>query len=108
MSEADPGPPPGVAGIAVHATREATPGGFPFVYEKDVAVAMGDGLALHVNVFRPAAAGRYPVLLSHGVYGKDTHFSLGFAAQWERLLEIHPGLIAEGSSGRFLQIGRAP
>lgn len=37
----------------------------------DVPVAMRDGTRLRVNVFRPAAAGRYPVLLCAHPYGKD-------------------------------------
>ena len=32
--------------------------------DKDVAVAMSDGLVLRSNVYRPAARGRYPVLLA--------------------------------------------
>jgi predicted acyl esterase len=84
-------------------TTETTQGGVPFVFEKDVAVTMGDGLALRVNVFRPAKDGRFPVILSHGVYGKDVHFNLAFKPQWDRLLQIHPGLIGNGSSGRFLR-----
>ncbi|MHB6911206.1 CocE/NonD family hydrolase [Streptomyces sp. DB-54] len=36
----------------------------------DVPIEMDDGVVLRADVFRPAAPGRYPVILSHGVYGK--------------------------------------
>lgn len=39
--------------------------------DRDVAVTVRDGTALRVNVFRPAAEGRYPVLLCAQPYGKD-------------------------------------
>ena len=41
--------------------------------EKDVAIPMRDGLVLHANVFRPEGEGRYPVVMSADVYGKDAN-----------------------------------
>jgi predicted acyl esterase len=41
------------------------------VFERDVEVAVRDGTTLRVDVLRPEAAGRYPVLLSAQPYGKD-------------------------------------
>jgi predicted acyl esterase len=52
----------------------------PMILEKDVAVPMRDGTVLYANVFRPEAEGRYPVILSADVYGKDSHHK-GFAAR---------------------------
>lgn len=40
-------------------------------FERDVPVTMRDGTVLRVNVFRPAAEGRYPVVMSAHPYGKD-------------------------------------
>jgi predicted acyl esterase len=40
-------------------------------FDRDVPVAMRDGVHLMANVFRPAAPGRYPVVLSVSPYGKD-------------------------------------
>jgi predicted acyl esterase len=73
------------------------------VFDKDVAVPMSDGIVLRANVFRPAAAGRYPVVMAMGVYGKDVHFRDAFPTQWQRLRAIYPGLDTDGSSGRFLR-----
>jgi predicted acyl esterase len=74
-----------------------------FIYEQDVVVPMSDGIGLRANVFRPSEDGRYPIVMSMGVYGKDVHFRDAFGAQWKRLLEIYPGLVENGSSGRFLR-----
>ncbi len=41
------------------------------VFERDVAVPMADGTLLRVNVFRPEAEERFPVLLCAHPYGKD-------------------------------------
>ena len=80
-----------------------TGGGFQFIFEKDVAVEMSDGLALRVNVFRPAAPGKYPVVMSHGVYGKDVHFNHAFKPQWDKLKQIYPEIDQGQSTGRFLR-----
>jgi len=40
-------------------------------FDRDVPVAMRDGVRLMVNVFRPAQGGRHPVVLSVSPYGKD-------------------------------------
>ena len=53
-------------------------------------------------LFTKVKGGRYPVVMSHGIYGKDVHFSLAFKPQWEKLLELYPDLCRNGSSGRFL------
>ncbi|MCC7346584.1 MAG: hypothetical protein IT538_04230, partial [Variibacter sp.] len=78
-------------------------GGSEMIFEKDVAVEMSDGLSLRVNVFRPAKPGCYPVVMAHGVYGKDVHFKLAFKPQWDKLIVTYPGLDKDGSSGRFLR-----
>lgn len=41
------------------------------VFEYNRGVVMSDGLTLRANVFRPAKPGRYPVIVTHGLYGKD-------------------------------------
>jgi predicted acyl esterase len=40
-------------------------------FERDVEVPMRDGTILRANIFRPAAPGRYPAILSAHPYGKD-------------------------------------
>jgi predicted acyl esterase len=89
--------------IVTTTERVKTEGGFDMIFEKDVPVAMSDGIVLRANIFRPAREGKYPVVMSHGVYGKDVHFSLAFKPQWEKLTQIYPDLCRNGSSGRFLR-----
>ncbi|MBI1962144.1 MAG: hypothetical protein HYS37_02115, partial [Candidatus Rokubacteria bacterium] len=40
----------------------------------DVPITMDDGLVLRADVYRPVRAGKCPVLLSYGPYGKGLHF----------------------------------
>jgi predicted acyl esterase len=76
---------------------------YDMLVEKDVAIPMSDGNVLRANVFRPAAEGRFPVVLAQGVYGKDEHFADAFKPQWEALLKIYPDIDRNGSTGRYLR-----
>ena len=44
------------------------------IFERDVAIAMRDGLEIRGNVYRSSVSGAYPVLMTVGPYGKDIHF----------------------------------
>lgn len=65
--------------------------------DKDIAVPMRDGASLCANVYRPAAAGRYPVLITLGPYGKDVHLSQFMPQAWEALERRHPEILAASS-----------
>jgi predicted acyl esterase len=41
------------------------------IQERDVPVRMRDGVHLSVDVYRPSAAGRYPVLFASALHNKD-------------------------------------
>jgi hypothetical protein len=73
------------------------------IVEKNVVVPVNDGHGLRANIYRPAGEGRFPVLMSMGIYGKDVHFADGYKPQWEKLKTLNPGLARDGSSGRFLR-----
>lgn len=45
------------------------------IYERNVAIPVRDGTVLRANVYRPVAAGTYPVIMSMGPYGKDRHLA---------------------------------
>ncbi len=64
-------------------------------------IPMDDGVVLRADVFRPIAEGRYPVILTYGVYGKGLAFQEGYPAQWQKLLQDHPE-VAVGSSNRYM------
>jgi predicted acyl esterase len=54
------------------------------VFEKDVAVTLRDGVTIYVDVFRPASAGKVPVIVAWSPYGK----SRGNAPQYLKLFEL--------------------
>jgi uncharacterized protein len=66
----------------------------------DVPIPMDDGLVLRADVFRPAGAGRYPVIMTHGPYAKWLAFQDGFPRQWAHLEANHPDALA-GSSNLY-------
>ena len=49
-----------------------------------------------LDVYRPIAEGRYPVILTYGVYAKGLAFQDGYPLQWERMVTDHPEIL-EGS-----------
>jgi uncharacterized protein len=65
----------------------------------DVEIPMDDGLVLKGDVFRPAAPGRYPVLLTYGPYAKGLPFQEGYPSAWAKMIAGHPD-VAYGSSNR--------
>ncbi len=67
----------------------------------DVPVEMPDGAVLAADVYRPDQPGRYPVILSHGVYAKGLPFNGDiYRMQWEKLVAKDPTVL-EGSSNRY-------
>ena len=44
------------------------------VVEKDVSIPLRAGGTVVADVFRPAAAGTFPVIMTLGPYPKDIHF----------------------------------
>ncbi len=63
--DADQRPAPARAAAAkTHEMRSETRDGMHIDW--DVPIAMDDGIVLRADVFRPRAAGRYPVILSYG------------------------------------------
>lgn len=81
-----------VAGVEV--------GSGTMVVDRDVPVTMDDGTVLRADVFRPAAPGRWPVLLSYGPYAKGLAFQDGYADQWQMMADLHPD-VTRGSTGRY-------
>ena len=66
----------------------------------DMPITMDDGLVLRCDVFRPVKKGRYPVLLSHGPYGKWLHFEDGYKTAWKRMEQKQPDVMA-GSTNKY-------
>ena len=64
------------------------------VFEKDVAVTLGDGTTMYVDVLRPAAAEKVPVIVAWSPYGKST----GTAPKYANLFDLL-GMDTSGLSG---------
>jgi predicted acyl esterase len=67
------------------------------VVERDVPVPVDDGVVLRADVFRPAGAGRFPVILTYGPYAKGLAFQQGYADQWQLMVSRHAD-VARGST----------
>jgi predicted acyl esterase len=44
-------------------------------------IEMDDGLVLRADVFRPVDDGRYPVILTYGIYAKGLSYQDGYPHQ---------------------------
>jgi predicted acyl esterase len=67
------------------------------LFEKNVPVPTDDGAFVISNVFRPKAEGRYPVLMSMSIYGKDIHTRDFNPEVWEEMLAHISGLCERSS-----------
>jgi len=56
-------------------------------------IAMDDGIVLRADVYRPIAEGRFPVILSHGVYAKGLAYQDGYPMQWQEMVADHPEIL---------------
>jgi uncharacterized protein len=63
-------------------------------------ITMDDGVVLRADVFRPADAGKYPVMLSYGPYAKGLSFQEGYKGNWARLIKAAPEVL-RGSSNKY-------
>ncbi len=68
--------------------------------DRDVGIAMDDGLTLRADVFRSDEDVACPVLLSYGPYGKGLAFQEGYGSAWDLMVAQHPD-VAAGSSNAF-------
>src|SRR5437879_766750 len=68
--------------------------------EWHVPITMDDGIVLRADVYRPIPDGRYPVILSHGVYAKGLSYQEGYPMQWQKMVLDHPEIL-EGSTNKY-------
>ncbi|MBI3044802.1 MAG: CocE/NonD family hydrolase [Betaproteobacteria bacterium] len=66
----------------------------------DVPIRMDDGIVLRADVFRPAADGRYPALVSYGPYGKGLAFQDGYKTAWEIMCRESPDAVS-GTTNQY-------
>ena len=63
-------------------------------------IAMDDGIVLRADMFRPVDDGRYPVILTYGVYAKGLAYQEGYPNQWQKMVEDHPEIL-DGSTNKY-------
>ncbi len=56
-------------------------------------IKMDDGLVLRADVFRPIEEGRYPVILTYGIYGKGVAYQEGYHHQWNKMVADYPEIL---------------
>ena len=66
----------------------------------DVPIEMDDGIVLRADIYRPIEEGRYPVIMSHGPYGKYLAFQDGYKTAWEKMATQYPDVTA-GSTNKY-------
>ncbi len=72
------------------------------IIERDVPIAMDDGLELRADVYRPDRAEPVPVIMTMGPYGKGVRYQdHHYKPSWDWMIEHHPDLLA-GSQHRYL------
>lgn len=63
-------------------------------------IPMDDGIVLRADVFQPIEDGRYPVILTYGLYAKGLSYQEGYPHQWQKMVEDHPEIL-EGSTNKY-------
>ena len=63
-------------------------------------IEMDDGLTLRADVFRPVEEGKYPVILTYGIYGKGVAYQEGYHHQWNRMVADYPEIL-EMSTNKY-------
>jgi len=71
--------------------------------ERDVAIAMRDGVVLRADVFRPAGAGRFPTLVYRTPYGKE--FALKDYTTFGHAVERGYAVVVQDVRGRYASGG---
>jgi hypothetical protein len=78
--------------------NHASEGRSSMIEERDVKVKMRDGVHLALDVYRPDAAGSYPVVYAAAVHNKDLHRPEAKNAVNDALASSHPGRLTRGSA----------
>ncbi len=66
----------------------------------DMPIEMDDGIVLRCDIYRPVKAGRYPVIMTYGPYGKWLHFDDLYGEQWQIMCETRPD-VPTGSTNKY-------
>jgi putative CocE/NonD family hydrolase len=76
-----------------------------FVTEKNIFLPMRDGVRLATDVYRPAAEGRWPVLLARLMYDKSNEWFLGLNLDMVQALQAGYAIVVQDTRGRYASEG---
>jgi putative CocE/NonD family hydrolase len=76
-----------------------------FVTEKNIFLPMRDGVRLATDVYRPAAEGRWPVLLARLMYDKSNEWFLGLNLDMAQALRAGYAIVVQDTRGRYASEG---
>ena len=63
-------------------------------------IEMDDGIVLRADMFQPIEEGRYPIILTYGIYAKGLSYQEAYPLQWNKMVEDHPEIL-EGSTNKY-------
>lgn len=66
----------------------------------NVSIPVSDGVTLKADLFLPPEEGRYPLLMTYGIYGKGQCFQTVYEGPWTRMVTDFPEIM-EHTSNRF-------
>lgn len=66
----------------------------------NVPLEMKDGVILRCDIYRPDDDGKYPAILTYGIYAKGVAYQEGYPFQWNKMVEDYPE-ISEMSSNKY-------
>jgi hypothetical protein len=68
--------------------------------DRDVPIALDDGLSIFADVYRPIRPGKYPVIMTYGPYAKGLSWQDGYPGPWANMEEFYPDAL-HGTSNRY-------
>ncbi len=63
-------------------------------------IPVDDGIVLRADIYRPIADGKYPAILTYGIYAKGLSYQEGYPMQWEKMVTDHPEILV-GSTNKY-------
>jgi putative CocE/NonD family hydrolase len=92
----------GLLGLSLSSISQENPDG-SYVTEKDIVVAMRDGVVLRANVLRPKIGGPFPVLVYRTPYGKEE--ALKDYTTFRHAVERDYVVVVQDVRGRYASAG---
>ena len=66
----------------------------------NVPLQMKDGVTLRCDIYRPDDDGKYPAILTYGIYAKGVAYQEGYPFQWNKMVEDYPEIL-EMSTNKY-------